>query len=98
MLTYCLWQLGLDHRGHTTGICGNFDGEPSNDMVGPKGCYYTDGPLFALSWASPGEGCASFMYKNLKRDVVWYQENCPHFTYEPTGVTHADGMSCVIKS
>ncbi|XP_047490877.1 hemolymph clottable protein-like [Penaeus chinensis] len=84
--------MGLDHRGHTIGLCGNFDGEPSNDMVGPKGCHYTDDRLFALSWASPGEGCASFMYKNLKRDVERYQETCSHFTYEPTGVSHADAL------
>ncbi|XP_069996102.1 hemolymph clottable protein, partial [Penaeus vannamei] len=84
--------LGLDHRGHTTGLCGNFDGEPSNDMVGPKGCYYTDAHLFALSWASPGEGCAAFNFKSLKRDVDRYQEDCPHFAHEPTGVTHGDAL------
>ncbi|XP_042893721.1 hemolymph clottable protein-like [Penaeus japonicus] len=84
--------MSLDHRGHTAGLCGNFDGEPSNDMVGPKGCYYTDSSLFALSWASPGEGCASFIFSGKKRKVEQYQDICTHFTYEPTGVTHADAL------
>lgn len=84
--------MAMYHRGHTAGLCGNYDGEPSNDMVGPKGCYYTDGHLFSLSWASPGEGCAAFNFKSLKRDVERYQEDCPHFAHEPTGVAHSDAL------
>ncbi|XP_042888822.1 hemolymph clottable protein-like [Penaeus japonicus] len=84
--------MAMYHRGHTAGLCGNFDGEPSNDMVGPKGCYYTDSSLFALSWASPGEGCASFIFSGKKRKVEQYQDICTHFTYEPTGVTHSDAL------
>merc|ERR1719244_1739080 len=81
-------------RGYTGGLCGNFDGEPMNDFVGPLGCVYSDSRLFARSWASPSEGsCGSFGFKAKVKEVQEYQENvCPRELYEATGITYPNAM------
>lgn len=84
------------YRSMFNGICGNFDGEKSGEMVGPTGCIYTDPELFIKSWTSPGPGCGGFTFQGIRRPVEAYQDVCPRKTYIPTGVSYPDTLvNCV---
>ncbi|KAK7084862.1 hypothetical protein SK128_010602 [Halocaridina rubra] len=83
-------------RSMIKGVCGNFNGERDDEMVGPRGCTYTDPELFVKSWSAPGSGCRGFSYQAKKRPVEAYQDVCVHDTYVPTGVAHPFTMTnCV---
>ena len=90
--------MGMHHRGHIRGLCGNYDGEPMNDLMGPKGCSYTDYQMFAQSWMTPMEGgCGDYDAKVA--DVHTYQGNCPHDFYQATGETYHEGsFNCQLFS
>ncbi|KAG7156252.1 Hemolymph clottable protein-like 2 [Homarus americanus] len=77
-------------RGKIEGLCGKMDGEKSNDLVGPKGCIYTNLTLFALSWTTPSQDCDVFALQSKKDEVELFQKTCSRESYIPTGVSHAD--------
>ncbi|KAK3869061.1 hypothetical protein Pcinc_025605 [Petrolisthes cinctipes] len=81
-----LWMSEI-HYNSVRGLCGNFDNEADNDLIGPKGCLYTDPELFASAWTTSGRGCNRFNLNREKQKVTAYQESCLHQFYHPTGVT-----------
>ncbi|ROT70598.1 hemolymph clottable protein [Penaeus vannamei] len=60
--------------------------------AGPRGCTYSDPALLALAWSTPGDGCSSFSFQAKRRSVQRYQEDCPRFSYVPTGVSQSNAM------
>lgn len=79
------------YYGKVVGICGNHDGEPINDMMGPTGCLYTDPALHTVAWSTPGVGCSRFSLRNEKRTLAEYRENCDKVFFQPTGVSQHNG-------
>lgn len=75
-------------RSLPCGLCGNFDGEETSDLVGPSGCVYSDPALFAYSWTVSGDGCNAFSLRSHKQKVKNYASDCPKKSYLPTGVSH----------
>jgi hypothetical protein len=63
----------------TTGLCGNMDGNPDNDFIGPDGKTFKDEQDFVKSWrlALPGADCAS-------TDHSW---SWNHSNFHPDDVT-----------
>ncbi|XP_064111244.1 LOW QUALITY PROTEIN: hemolymph clottable protein-like [Macrobrachium nipponense] len=85
-------------KNDVIGLCGDFNGEKTGEMRGPKGCLYTDPELFTASWKTPGEGCAAFALLAKKKKVQAYQEDCPRLSYIPTGVSYPQltEKNCII--
>ncbi|XP_037088058.1 vitellogenin-1-like [Pollicipes pollicipes] len=46
----------LAHRGKLTGLCGNFDGERQDEMIGPQGCKFTKAEPFFKTYTVPLDG------------------------------------------
>ncbi|XP_063593558.1 hemolymph clottable protein-like [Penaeus indicus] len=82
--------LSSTYTSEVGGLCGNLDTEAFTDMQGPRGCTYTDPALLTLAWSTPGDGCSSFAFQEKRRAVERYQEDCPRFSYVPTGVSHSN--------
>ncbi|XP_068217107.1 hemolymph clottable protein-like [Palaemon carinicauda] len=85
-------------KNDVIGLCGNFDGDKTGEMQGPKGCLYTDPELFVNSWKTPGEGCRGFSLLAKRKKVQAYQENCPKYSNVPTGVSYPQlsEKNCII--
>lgn len=63
--------------GDMCGLCGNHDGEPQSELVGPHRCFYNDTELFARAWTGSSDTCDLNALKELRKDVEVYQrENC----------------------
>nr|ANZ78205.1 clottable protein [Penaeus vannamei] len=84
--------LSSTYTSEVSGLCGNLDTEAFTDMQGPRGCTYSDPVLLALAWSTPGDGCSSFSFQAKRRSVERYQEDCPRFSYVPTGVSQSNAM------
>lgn len=82
------------YYGAVRGICGNYDGEPHNDMMGPTGCLYTDPELYTLAWSTSARSdCRRFTLRNEKRVLTDYRENCDRVVFQPTGQTQQNVMA-----
>ncbi|XP_066977226.1 hemolymph clottable protein-like isoform X2 [Macrobrachium rosenbergii] len=85
-------------KNDVIGLCGDFNGDKTGEMRGPKGCLYTDPELFTASWKTPGEGCRGFALLAKKKKVQAYQEDCPRLSHIPTGVSYPQltEKNCII--
>ncbi|ROT65757.1 Hemolymph clottable protein [Penaeus vannamei] len=89
--------LSSTYTSEVSGLCGNLDTEAFTDMQGPRGCTYSDPALLALAWSTPGDGCSSFSFQAKRRSVQRYQEDCPRFSYVPTGVSQSNATPLETK-
>lgn len=81
------------YYGAVKGICGNYDGEPQNDMMGPAGCFYTDPALHTLAWSTSARAdCRKFTLRNEKRVLSEYREECDRAVFQPTGLSQENVM------
>lgn len=91
MLIFDMLQISDVYFGDVTGLCGNYDGEPSNDMRGPLGCLYTDPDLLTTAWSTRALGCNRLALRAKKRKVEEFQETCDKEVFRPTGLTQWNG-------
>uniref|UniRef100_A0A0P4WWF6 Vitellogenin domain-containing protein n=1 Tax=Scylla olivacea TaxID=85551 RepID=A0A0P4WWF6_SCYOL len=81
------------YYGAVRGICGNYDGEPLNDMMGPTGCLYSDPALYTLAWSTSARtDCRKFTLRNEKRVLSGYREECNRAIFQPTGLSQENVM------
>ena len=61
------------------GVCGNFDGKPTNDRIGPMGCLYTEPELelFKYAWTvEEGQDCDTRHVQEMHKQVNQFQGTC----------------------
>ena len=65
-------------RNVTWGACGNYDGDPSNDMFDEE-CIYKDPLLFGAAWLQQPEPLCNKSKSFLKMiaDMESYRNSCP---------------------
>nr|BDT05255.1 tetrodotoxin binding protein [Hemigrapsus sanguineus] len=80
------------YYAEVTGLCGNYDGEPSNDMKGPLGCLYTDPALHTTAWSSPALGCSRLALRAKKRKLEEFQDTCDKEVFRTTGLSQQNVM------
>lgn len=95
MLIFDMLQISDVYYAEVTGLCGNYDGEPSNDMKGPLGCLYTDSALHTTAWSSPALGCSRLALRAKKRKLEEFQETCDKDVFQPTGLTQQNGKQVI---
>lgn len=91
MLGFDILQVGDIYYGEVNGLCGNYDGEPSNDMRGPSGCLYTDPVLHTTAWSTPALGCSRITLRGKKAKLGEFRETCDKEVFQPTGITQHNG-------
>ena len=91
-------QVSDVYYGAVRGICGNYDGEPVNDMMGPTGCLYADPALYTLAWSTSARSdCRRFTLRNEKRVLSDYREECDTAVFQPTGLSQHNGKILIFS-
>ena len=60
-------QTTDQYRSSIRGLCGNFDGDSTNDFVGPRSCFLNKPELFIGSYALTNEQCEGEALENAQQ-------------------------------